>query len=516
MKYRKYIESRFLIDEPSTGQLVPFKFRPIQNRYYDLLQQEYDIEKNGLAVPVRELILKARRQGFSSFVLALFAADDILSENPTETFIISYRDDATATFRKRYRNFILSSAAIKQGISVEDIQKDPNLLEQFKKHVFSVDSNEYELKHNRAHFYCGTASARVGGRGGTVQKLLFSEAAFYPDKKELKAREIIEGTLRQVDVESCWVFEESTANGDFNHYYRQWQDAESGHSRFRPRFFGWQDYYTPEQFEIIKSEFTDRKMIKQEYPATPEEAFITTGDRFFDSEYLENFRLEDGRIEGQWTYYDEYKPGHRYAIGADVSEGVGRHNSTIVVIDFDAQFELNGRIFKKPKVVAVYANNMISPDVFAHEIANAGNRYGSCIVAPERNNHGFATLTVLKDRYFNIYKTSDDRLGWRTDMASKPTMLHELKTALNDGLIEIPDRTLKQELISYPHQDLNRPKVDEEDESQGHYDRVIALAIAWQMRSLATPSMTHSVIDSEHQRFQSQENFDRHSPIATF
>ncbi len=500
-----------MVDDPKTGMLVPFVFRDIQNRYYDMLVRDYDIEKRGLSVPVREIVLKARRQGFSSFILALFAADDILSDNPTETLVLSYKDEATSTFRKRYRNYVLSAAARKTGLSPADIQVNPNALEQFAKQLFAVDSTELELRHNKARFYCGTASARVGGRGGTVHKLLFSEAAFYPDKKELRAKEIIEGTLRQVDVESCWAFTESTANGDVNHYAKMWADAESGSSRFKPRFFGWKDYYTPDQFELIKSEFTDKRMIPQEYPETPAEAFLSSGDKFFDPTLLQNLLTESGRQEGSWTFYDEYKPGHRYAVGADVSEGVGRHNSTIVVLDFDAQIKIENRLVKKPKVAAVYASNKIAPDLFAHEIRNAGNRYGACLVAPERNNHGFATLTVLKGLYFNIFKDEQDKLGWHTNLASKPRMLHELRTALHEGLIEITDPVLKTELMGYPQHDLNQANVDELDETQGHYDRVIGLAIAWQMRSIAVPTMAHEFRDDAHERFYANNDFNKYS-----
>lgn len=489
MKYHQFIEENFCIDEPKSGQLVPFLLRQVQNRYYDELVRDYDIEKKGLTVAIREDILKARREGFSSLILALFAVDDLMSDNPTETLVISYKDDATATFRKRYRNFILSYGAKKLGHSVEQIQQNPSVLDQVAKTMFSVDSTEYELKHNKAHFYCGTASARVGGRGGTVQKLLFSEAAFYPDKKELRAKEIIEGTMRQVDLSSGWIFIESTANGDNNFYAKMWQEAKGGASRFKPRFFSWKEFYTDEQFEVIKSEFTDKRMIPQEYPETAEEAFLSSGDRFFDPTITQNLKVENPQVVAQWSYYDEYKPGHRYAIGADVSEGVGRHNSTIVVIDYGVDVQ------HKPKVVAVYASNKIAPDLFAYEIKNGGLRYGSCLVCPERNNHGFATLTKLKEIYYNIYRDDMDKLGWNTTLASKPHMMNDLRTAVHENLIEINDVFLKQEIISYPAFDLNQARVDEEDETQGHYDRCIALAIAWQMRSLAQPSFVGTVSD---------------------
>lgn len=508
MKYRQFIEDNFLIDEPKSGRLVPFKFRDVQVKYYNELIRDYDIENKGLTVAVREDILKARREGFSSLVLALFAVDDLMSENPTETMVISYRDDATQTFRRRYRVYITSYGAKKLGYTVDQIQVSPGLLDQVAKQMFSVDSTEFELKHNKAHFYCGTASARVGGRGGVLQKLLFSEAAFYPDKKELRAKEIIEGTLRQVDIESGWVFIESTANGDVNHYAKMWQDAVSGESRFKPRFYGWREMYTDEQFEIIKSEFTDKRMIPQEYPETPEEAFLSSGNKFFDPTISVNLKTEAPKLElNNWKYFRDFEPGHRFAAGGDVSEGVGRHNSTIVVLDLDALVDAGDRKVKKCKVAAIYANNRIKPDMLAYEFQSAGNRYGSCMVAPERNNHGWATLTKLKDIYWNIYKDEKDQLGFLTNLATKPRMMHDLQTAMHQDLIDVSDEALKREIISYTAEDLNNNNTDEEDETQGHFDRVIALAIAWQMRNYATPGVNPDLIDPE--ILEQNQGFDR-------
>lgn len=512
MKYRNFIQENFLIDDPKTGQLVPFIFRPIQNKYYEQLIKDYDIESRGLTMPIREDILKARREGFSSFVLGLFAADDILNDNPTETNVLSYKDDATKVFRKRYRTYLLSFASKQAGYSFKDIQNNPGIMEKVAKTFLSVDSDEFELKHNHAHFFCGTANARTGGRGGVVQKLLFSELAFYPDKKELRAAEIVEGTMRQVDEMSGWVFKESTANGDHTYHAKAYHEAEAGNSRFKARFYGWRDFYTQEQFDLIKSEFTDKRMIPQEYPETAQEAFLSSGDRFFDPTISFNLLTDTPKIESNWRYYRDFEPGHRYSLGADVSEGVGRHNSTVAIIDFDSKMRIENRMITKPKVVAVYCSNKIAPDLFAHEIKNGGNRYGACVVCPERNNHGFATLAILKDIYFNIYRDEQDKLGWQTNMSTKPRMLHELRSAIHEGLIDVSDDALKQEIISYPAQDLNTMNVDEEDETTGHYDRVIALAIAWAMRARAMPSQTLTLNDIERTEKKNEE-FDRFAPI---
>jgi hypothetical protein len=285
--YKQIIEKYFLIDEPKLGEFVPFKFNKVQTKYYDELIKDYDIENKGISSAIREVILKARREGFSSFVLALFAADDLTQDNPTETLVISYRDDATDTFRKRYRLFVTSCIAMRSmNYTLEQIRQNPAILDQVAREALSIDGTEIELKHNKAHFYCGTASARVGGRGGVLQKLLFSEAAFYPDTEKMAATEIIDATLRQVDIASGMVFVESTANGYGNYYEQMESAATRGESRFKARFYGWTQFYSEDEIKLIQSEFTDKKLFKQEYPKTREEAYIASGSSFFDNEEI--------------------------------------------------------------------------------------------------------------------------------------------------------------------------------------------------------------------------------------
>lgn len=285
MKYRAFIEDNFLIDEPKTGKLVPFRFNPVQEKYYKILQ-ELGIEERGVDLPLREIILKARREGFSSLILAIFCADDILQENPTESLVMSYKDDATGTFRKRYRRYALSYYCRKSGFTVQQIQDDPGIMDKVAKQAFSIDGNDIEHKHNRAHFYCGTASARTGGRGGVLQKILFSEAAHYPDTENMTAAEVIEGTAQQVDKASGWIFQESTANGLGNHYAATWELSKQGLSRFMHRFFGWRDFYSDEQFKVIASEFTDMDMLRQEYPENDTEAFLSSSLAFTNKDEL--------------------------------------------------------------------------------------------------------------------------------------------------------------------------------------------------------------------------------------
>lgn len=305
IKYRDLIQKSFLIDKAKTGELVPFVFNKVQDKYYDDLVLKYDIENKGINVPVRENILKARREGFSSLVLALFAADDVMNENPTETDVLSYKDDATNTFRKRYRTYVLSYfAIIENNISVEQIQQNVNILEEVAKHVLSVDGDDIEIGWNKAHFQCNTASARVGGRGGVRHKILFSEIAFYPDTQKMLASEMVEATMRQVDVSGGWIFAESTENGVGTYQHRMWTDSKLGRSRFQNRFYGAGEFYTEEEIEIIKSEYVDMDGFRRDYPMTEDDLFKGSLKNFTNEEELMSLigiNGADKELLPQWT-----------------------------------------------------------------------------------------------------------------------------------------------------------------------------------------------------------------------
>jgi hypothetical protein len=161
-------------------------------------------------------------------------------------------------------------------------------------------------------------------------------------------------------------------------------------------------------------------------------------------------------------------------MGVDVAEGVGQDSSTAVIWDFTDL---------KPKIVARYNSNKIAPDLLAYELKMAGDKYGTCLIAVERNNHGHTTLSKLKDIYNarKIYVDDKDRLGWETNLVSKPKMLYDFNTAINDELVDIPDRILISEMRRYDKEELNERGFD--DERTQHFDILIAAAIGFQMKS---------------------------------
>lgn len=281
MKFRDFIETYFEIDDPNQGgAIVPFKFRPIQVKYYEQLCKDYKEEENFSGL--REAILKARKVGFTSVILGLYCADIIYNKNPVRYLEISYKDDATSQHFTRAKRYVMSYFRKKMQTDMDD--------KRLERMIFSNlnEGSEFTLAHNGASFYIGTASVRTGERGGTVQGILFSEAAHYPNTGILKSSEIIEGTRNMVQVDTGMIFLETTANG-MGYFYDLWGKAKKGEVDYRPRFFGWREFYTEEQFVKIKAGFADKTMIAQEYPANDMEAFLASGDKFFDKEALKHY-----------------------------------------------------------------------------------------------------------------------------------------------------------------------------------------------------------------------------------
>jgi len=243
-------------------------------------------------------------------------------------------------------------------------------------------------------------------------------------------------------------------------------------------------FHTPEQVAQIEEDAED---FAGEYLCLPSAGM----DVIFDREKLRAMQIGFvlRKIGESYKQYTRYNPSHRYAVGADVAGGVGLDSSTSVTIDFDVI---------PCRVVATYRDNTIKPDIFAHELVSHGERYGECLVAPEKNNDmGGTCIAILKQNYLNIYTTEGkDTLvegkrvrakeyGWHTNAATKPKMMFALKKAVDDGLLELVDEDLILEAMSYSRDDLMDSTTNDPRLTTRHFDLLISCAIAWQMKTEA-------------------------------
>lgn len=251
--YKRFIETQLDIVNKE-GELVPFKLNKIQDRF---LTRDTANRK--------DIILKARQQGFSSLILAIFLADFLLKPNTFNVVIADDTDNAQGLL-KRVKDY-LKCWGYKNNIDVKKMLKYNSKYELY----FEANNSTYQI---------GTAQNTQFGRSRTITNLHMSEGAFYPYLSDILA-----GAVQAV-VPSGRIIIETTANG-FNEFKELWDKSEVKKSGFKPHFYGADKFYTPEFLEEKKKELG--RLFKQEYPLTPLEAFLTSGDPYFDKEALKHY-----------------------------------------------------------------------------------------------------------------------------------------------------------------------------------------------------------------------------------
>lgn len=241
------------------------------------------------------------------------------------------------------------------------------------------------------------------------------------------------------------------------------------------------DRYTPERIEAEKAKTDDWA---GEYLCDP----TRTGDKFFNiakvKAMLEQVREADDKV-GYVRRWANYDPSHRYGIGIDLSDGVGKDSCALVMFDF-----------KTGHQIASADENEVAPDLFMHEAMRTGKEFGNCILAPETNNTcgGIAVNTLKDNQYPNIYQKEvtdtvnnviSKTLGWHTNRKTKPDMLYDFRRDFDDGLIHINDERILREMLAFT-------KLDVQDQRNSavtrHFDLLMAACIAWQMKAFAGQS----------------------------
>lgn len=322
-------------------------------------------------------------------------------------------------------------------------------------------------------------------RGESVYLVIVDEWAFLPNAEEAWA------SIEPIADVGGRVIGLSTANGSGDFFHRTWVGATTGANNFKPIFWSWAAGDRNEDWYEAKRRQMPEWQLHQEYPRTPEEAFIKSGNPVFDVDRLAALHTVDpDRFQvvvharkntdlvtapyGELSVWEHPRPDGVYVVGVDVSEGLSHG-------DFSAFFVIEAR---SREVVATWHGH-IDPDILGHVVAEIGWRYNSCLVAVENNNHGLTTLkSMQRYGYKNLYMQRrlaqraaqpTEILGWRTTASSKPLAIDELAAALRDDEVILRCQYTIAELKSFVRDANGRMH------GSPHDDRVMALAITWQM-----------------------------------
>ncbi len=489
------IDSRLLDKDWRIGHIYKIRTKDGELKKFKRNRAQVHFNENK---HTRNIILKSRQLGFTTDETIDALDDCLFSKNFDSLFIAHQKEDAEEIFDKKVR------------VAWENTPKwfrDKYKVETNRTNQMSFDF----LDGNKSSFL-----VKVSGRSGTYRRLHISEFAKVCVKEPKKAKEILSGSIPAVPIDGR-VDIEGTAEGEIGSFYEIFWDAWERTrtplaTEFKAFFYNWTwddaeiekiNYVIPfrdmdegikfqeyaSKYSLTDQQITyyylkwlslkkDWNTLHQEYPTTPEEAFISSGNKLFDLDKLESQEVSDGEVVGDWIYFGRYNPMHTYGVGADPSEGIGGDNATIIIIDYTLGM-----------VVGIFCSKFTTPDVLAYEAVRVSKIYGNAILAPERNNHGHAFIVVAREIYDNVYtevivdkikETRTKKYGFHMNSRTKPTILYALNTAINEGDLKIPSKALIREMRTYLREDMN--EIGHNEDTIGHWDRLMACAIAWEMR----------------------------------
>lgn len=472
--------------------------------------QEHFVKNKAL----RNIILKSRQLGFTTLQIILMLDDVLFRRNFEALFIAHTEKDAETIFNKK-------------------VKYAWNNLKENLKGLYKVDANSAkQLKFDFGGGFISGMSVSNSGRSGTLNKVHISEFAKLCAKFPLKGDEIILGTIPAVPLDGEFDIE-STAEGMGGHFYdiftEAWGREPQNDSEFKAHFYNWRwdkeeiakvtrvipftemkeggrfrEYSELHKLSLIEITYyylkwlslkRDWDMLNQEYPTTPEEAFIATGTVYFDARKIQEYiiKAEKHKDTGDISMVDEYpmftksdigkiklweRPEEykSYVIGGDVAEGIeGGDYSILTVIDNESC-----------KTVAKFKDRL-PPDEMAIIAYALGMWYNKAYMAIEANKDGLWVNTeLLRMQYPNMYfrEELDDimlpvkrKVGFLTG-TNRPHILSELKRMLNTETEIWNNVDFLRECNTFFRNKVGRP----EALSGKNDDEVMAYAIAFEVR----------------------------------
>lgn len=488
---KEYIENLVYI-KTKDSQVKKLILNPMQEKVYNILQTKRD-KYNSIKV----IILKSRQHGISTLEGA-YGFHDIATHKNRNFAIVTQEEKATKNLFERMK-FIYMHLPVE----LQPTRKYSNANEL----VFQNDKDPANSLNSKVQ--CYTAGSQEIGRSETINHLHLSEYAFWSPTFALQNYTAI---MQTIPKENSIVVIESTANG-FNFFKDLWDNAVAGKNDFIPIFIPWfenPEYSidgviedkTSEEIQIQKLyNLTDQQLIwrrwcisnncnndldmfHQEYPSSPEEAFVTSGHSVFNNKIITQ-RIQileklysvkqpkkgcffDGKfVEGVRNYITIYKKpikDHAYVLGLD-TKGEGHDKYSATVIDNTTGDR-----------VATFWGDVPANEV-VDQIEALGYFYNTALISVEINFNSYPIEELEKrcypyqyvrrvyDNYTGIFKKA---FGWKTDGNTRPLMITYEQILINEHIELFNDINMLRECLTFVYDDNGRP-----DAMSGKHDDTI-------------------------------------------
>lgn len=301
---------------------------------------------------------------------------------------------------------------IRIGIVADNFNNSIGLLEKIKDFArqlgltLQTDSQKRIVLSNGSSFDAITVNSALGqentaGRSKTFHVLLLSEAAYYNNSHAVFA------SLTSSAIPDAIIIVESTATPSKNMFRSLWDN-----SNYYKSFISMEEhdnYVLPENmieetvFKTLQEKYgfksrkhaafwnnklynefgSDTNRLLREYPVLEIHSWSSASGRFID---IDPKIIQPIKIYGKTKIFAESEFGGHYIVGVDVSAGVGRDYSSIVVYDL-----------KEKKIAALYSSNTDKMDVLAAEIKSIHNLFKPYVVYIEKNGIGAGLIPQVQN-----------------------------------------------------------------------------------------------------------------------
>ena len=484
----------------------------MQYEFISTLNKAIEDYNKGLIPEISLLVLKGRQQGFTTLITAYQLACSILNRNFQGFTLADKSDNSEAIFQNKAK-FTHSQ--------LPDALKPTEKFNNRKQLLFEKINSSWAVD---------TATKDVG-RSRTVNFFHGSECAFWKD-----GIAPIQAALGEAFTRNCIKIYESTANG-YNDYQKMWDSGVHINC-----FYEWwktKEYIITFPSEDIKKSFfnnidkntdwiwerlrwlrdekqlepeqlywyfkkyegyIDKRLIKQEYPCTPQEAFLLPGVAVFDIEKLLarlhstpkpiktgyfSFDYDGLRITNiKWVndrngYINLYQMPNvpaitKYCAGGDTA-GYGSDCFTCHVLNA-----------KTGEQVAVLKHQFDS-DQYAKQMYCLGKFYNDALIGIEANFDSYPIMELQRLGYMNQYVReatdtytgkTEKRFGFKTTSITRPTAISRLIEVVREHCNLINDKDTLEELLTIIRNEKGRIEAP----VGGHDDHMMGLAIAHAIR----------------------------------
>lgn len=482
-----------MIKPKKGGSFIPFVLNYPQRL---LWKEQHEMIENQM--PIFFVLLKSRQFGGSTEIDILSAYIQIRLKTNWNSLIAAHINQAATNIRSMTANLFKYYPEDVDNISLKPFEGTHNIK------IIPERSNKITI---------GSMETPDSTRSDDLKIAHVSELGLMKTTQGKSPEDLIQsiiGTLPMDEPLTMFAIE-STAKGVGNSFHNIWLQASAGKNGMKAIFipwlmdqknrinfklgediqeffdtldnyerFLWQKGATLEGIKFYRKQLGlfngDNWRMQSEFPTTPEEAFQSTGNRFFPPQYvlalrkdnkepifkgeivgdstlgkkaLENIRFEENERGNLWIWEmpdSNNRYDNRYVVPMDIG-GTSRGADFSIIRVIDRLPMIDGG---DPKAVLTWKGHL-EQDLLAYKAVQIAKIYDNALFVPEDNSleketdgeHFQTILNKIKDDYRNIYIRNDEekvgndfvpKYGWNTNKKSKGLALDALKSCARERM----------------------------------------------------------------------------------